>query len=108
MKKEQRLKQGSFAQALPADRTLQCVSVETIGTFGALVFTKPDDFLGKRIYIAGDEISGNRFASILISNVTGKQIVYIELPLDQVRAQSENMARMYDWFNRVGYSVDIE
>lgn len=37
-----------------------------------------------------------------------KQIVYIELPLDQVRAQSEDMARMYDWFNRVGYSVDIK
>ncbi len=32
----------------------------------------------------------------------------MEVPLDQIRAQSEDMATMYDWFNRVGYHIDME
>ena len=63
--------------------------------------------MGARIDLAGDELTGTEFVAVL-SRVSGKTVDYKELPLEQLRDQSEDMALMYDWFNRVGYSIDIE
>jgi uncharacterized protein YbjT (DUF2867 family) len=101
------LKQGNFAQALPADRPLQLVSTESIGSFAAYAFSNGKELIGKRVELAGDELSGRQIAEAL-SEASGKAIGYFEVPLEQVRAQSEDSAKMYDWFNRVGYSVDID
>ncbi len=101
------LQQGTLAQALPVDRKLQCVSTETIGSFAAHVAANRNAFLGAPIDLAGDALPGTEFVAVL-SRVSGKTIDYKELPLEQLRDQSEDMALMYDWFNRVGYSIDIE
>ncbi len=38
----------------------------------------------------------------------GQEIHYVELPIEQVRlAMGEDGARMFEWFDRVGYSADI-
>ena len=100
------LKQGTFAQALPAGIKLQCVATDSIGSFAAHVFANPDRFYEKRIDIAGDSLTGSEFASAL-SRAAGRDIKYYEVPLDQVKSQSEDMALMYDWFEKVGYSIDI-
>src|SRR3712207_8955457 len=48
------------------------------------------------------------FRSIL-TRVTGREIHYVELSLEQVRqAMGEDGARMFEWFDQVGYSADIE
>ncbi len=100
------LKQGTFAQALPAGVKLQCVATDSIGSFAAHVFANPDQFYEKRIDLAGDSLTGPEFADTL-SKASGHDIKYFEVALDQVKAQSEDMALMYDWFDKVGYSVDI-
>ena len=101
------LKNGVFAQALPAGAALQCVSVKNIGEFGALAFSRRADFFGKRINIASDSLTGPEFAQT-IGRASGRKIGYNEVPIEQVRQMSEDMALMYEWFERVGYSVDIE
>ena len=88
-------------------KPLQVIPLEEIGRFASLVLDRREPFLGRRINIASDELSGNQMASIL-TKVTGRTVSYVELPLDQLRAQSEDMASMYDWFNRVGYTADIK
>jgi uncharacterized protein YbjT (DUF2867 family) len=100
------LQGGAYAVAMPADAKLQMISVDNIGQFGALVFAHPERFAGKRINIAGDEMTGTQYAEAL-SAASGKQIHYVEVPIDQVRQMSEDMALMYEWFTRVGYSADI-
>lgn len=100
------IRKGKLGQQLPADRKLQFIPLEDIGRFGALVIDRRDAFLGKRINIASDERSGNEMAATL-SKTIGRKVEYVELPLDPLRAQSEDMASMYDWFNRVGFTADF-
>lgn len=100
------LRQGAYAAALPGDRQLEQIAVEDIGNFAAMVIEQRDRFAGQRIDIASDELDGNEQAEIL-SEMLGREIRYHEVPLDAVRQQSEEMALMYEWFDRVGYDADI-
>jgi uncharacterized protein YbjT (DUF2867 family) len=101
------LQEGTLAQPLPAGRTLQQVALEDIAGFAALVLENREQFLGKRIDIASDELTFPGVAEIL-STILGSKIEYTEFPLENLRAQNEDGAIMYEWFDRVGYSVDIE
>jgi uncharacterized protein YbjT (DUF2867 family) len=100
------LQQGQLSMALPASRKLQQIELAEIARFAALALEKRDSFLGNRIDIASDEVSGAEVAAIL-SRVSGKKIEYVELPIEQLRAANEDFAKMFDWFNREGYSIDI-
>lgn len=100
------LKDGRLALALPRDRKLQMISYQTIGSMVALALTNPGKFGGKRLDIAGDELTGTEIAAVL-AEAANKEIEYVEVPLDVISAQSEDMGLMFKWFNDVGYSADI-
>jgi uncharacterized protein YbjT (DUF2867 family) len=100
------LAQGSIAMALPATRRLQQVAVADIAQFTALVIDRRESFLGKRIEIASDELTGVTVAAI-ISEASGRPIAYTALPIDAVRQFNEDSARMFEWFDRVGYDADV-
>jgi uncharacterized protein YbjT (DUF2867 family) len=98
--------QGSIAMALPATRRLQQIPVEDIAQFTALVIERRESFLGKRIDIASDELTLTTVAAA-ISEASGRPIKYTAIPIAAARAQSEDLARMYEWFDRVGYDADV-
>jgi len=98
--------QGSIAMALPATRRLQQIAVADIARFTALVIERREHFLGKRIDIASDELT-NTTAAAAIGEAAGRQIAYTALPIDAVRQQNEDLARMFEWFERVGYDADV-
>lgn len=100
------LKNGVYAAPLPAGRQLAQIAVADIGAFGALVISRREAFLGRRIDLASQNLSGEETAATL-SRVLGRPIGYFEVPLAAIAAQSEDLAIMYDWFIRVGYSIDI-
>jgi uncharacterized protein YbjT (DUF2867 family) len=100
------LQQGKLALAMPAGRKLQHVAVTDLGEFNVLVLERRDQFAGKRINIASDELNGAEAAQIL-SRVIGRKIEYSEIPLDQLRSMNEDWAKMFEWFDKVGYSADI-
>jgi len=97
---------GSIAMALPATRRLQQIAVADIARFTALVIERRGNFLGQRIDIASDELT-NATAAAVIGEAAGRQIAYTALPLDAVRQQNEDLARMFEWFERVGYDADV-
>jgi uncharacterized protein YbjT (DUF2867 family) len=102
------LKEGRFPMALPPSRPLQQIALSDIASFAALVLENRKKFLDRRVDIASDELAGEELAEIL-RRVTGHEIHYVELPLEQVRqAMGEDGARMFEWFDEVGYSADIE
>lgn len=100
------LRRGELAQALPASRPLQQIPLEDVADFLALVLERADEFRGVRIDIASDELTGNDLAEI-VSRHAGRALRYVETSTEQVRAWSEDAALMFEWFDRVGYSVDI-
>jgi uncharacterized protein YbjT (DUF2867 family) len=100
------LQQGQLALPLSSSSILQQSALENIAEFSALVLERRKPFLGKRIDIASDEVTGEQAAKIL-SNELGHRIRYIQIPLERVRQSSEDMALMYEWYERVGTSIDI-
>ena len=44
----------------------------------------------------------------VLAQVTTSNVSYSEAPLAAVRAQSEDHARMWEWFDKVGYSADLQ
>jgi len=100
------LKGGKIMLAMPGDRSLQQVSVKNIGELVASLIGRREEVFGKRIDFAGDELAGNECAATL-SRITDHQIDYEALPVSVVKDQDYDMGAMFEWFNSVGYSVDI-
>ena len=101
------LKNGVLAMAMPSNVKLQQISVEDIGRFVAAVIREGKSMYGKRIDIAGDEITGEEAAAVL-SKAIGKEIRYEGFSPEVIRQQSEDLAIMYEWFIRTGYSTNME
>src|SRR5215469_4934100 len=100
------LQQGQLALPLSSSTILQQSALENIAEFSALVLERRKPFLGKRIDIASDEITGEQAAKIL-SNELGYMIRYVQIPFERVRESNEDMARMYEWYEKVGTGIDI-
>ncbi len=101
------LRAGTLSMPLPPSRPLQVVAVEDIAGFVRVVLERPGEFQGKRIDIASDSLTGPEMAKAL-SQVNGWDISYAEASLDPVRTESTDLARMWEWFDQVGYSVDLD
>ena len=100
------LEQGQLALPLSPSATLQQSALEDIAEFSALVLERREPFLGKRIDIASDEVTGEQATNIL-SNMLGYTVRYVPVPLEQIYQGNEDMARMYEWYEKVGTGIDI-
>jgi uncharacterized protein YbjT (DUF2867 family) len=100
------LAKGIYAATLPPTRTLAQIAVADIGAVAVRVLEDAGRFTGKRFDLASDELTGNNVVAIL-SRVTGRPFAYYQVPLEVIRQRmGEDNARMYEWFDRVGYTVD--
>jgi uncharacterized protein YbjT (DUF2867 family) len=101
------IQEGNVAMAMPKDRKLAHISVADIGNFAALIFERRNEFLGKRIDIAADNLSGVEIAQ-RIGEQTARQLGFFRIPIESMREQSEDFAKMFEWFDEEGYNVDTD
>jgi uncharacterized protein YbjT (DUF2867 family) len=100
------LRQGIYASPLSPGTVLQQVSVEDIGAVASRVLEREADFVGRRLDLAGDELTGNETLAIL-SRVTNRPMTYYQVPIDVIRERmGQDVALMNEWLERVGYSAD--
>ena len=97
---------GTLSMPLKPNKTLQMIAVDNIGGFVARAFENPDEFIGQAIDIAGDELTIPQVARKL-SDVSGHDVKFVEMPMNEMRKASEDWAIMFQWFNDVGYKSDI-
>lgn len=97
---------GSLPLGVDPQKTLQMIAVDDIGAFVALAFKEPDNYIGKAIDIAGDELTGPQMAEIL-GGVLERTIKYRQIPIEEIRSFSLDYALMVEWFNKYGYEADI-
>ena len=103
---KEQLAKGIYAAPLPPTRVLEQVAVADIGAVAVRVLEDAGRFAGKRFDLASDELTGNDAVAILL-RVTGRPFTYYQVPLDVIRQHmGEHAARMYEWFDRVGFTVD--
>jgi uncharacterized protein YbjT (DUF2867 family) len=93
--------------ALEPSTVLQMIAVADIGKYLAAAFTRAEPLNGREFDIAGDARTLPDTAAV-IGRALGRAIRYVQIPLEEVRKNSEDFALMLDWFNKVGYSADIE
>ena len=95
-----RLMKGKLADPVRADVTLQLIAADDIGAFAALVFEKPDDFFGKAIEIAGDQLSNLEIAATF-GKAMGIPVRFKKMPMPMVRLfMGKEMHQMFKWFNQ--------
>ncbi len=101
------IQEGTLKFAMPVDRPLQQVSVDSIGAFSAAMIERREQVFGKRFDIAGDELTGKETVAV-ISKASGRTIGYEGFNPELMRADNPDFAEMFSWFNKVGYSADIK
>lgn len=92
--------------ALTPDTRLQMIAVRDIGVFAADAFEKPEQYLGRALELAGDEPTMTELAAAF-ERASGRPTRFEAQPLTEVRAFSEEVAKMFDWFQQKGYAADI-
>ena len=97
---------GRLTFALKPETMLQMVAVDDIGAFAALVFSQPDEYLGKGIELAGDELTMPQAASIF-AEVTGHPVEFVEQPIEQLASFAPEMAHTMQEFNLKKNQADI-
>jgi uncharacterized protein YbjT (DUF2867 family) len=97
---------GALTMAIKPDKSLQMFAVEDLGEFVRMAFEHPDEYIGKAIDLAGDEMTMTQIAAAF-SRLIGKTVRYFYQPIEEVRRFNADAAKMFEWLNVQGYHVDI-
>ncbi len=92
--------------AMPPTLKLQMIAANDIGRHAARAFTEAERLNRREIDLAGDSRTMPEAAAAL-SKGLGRTITFVQIPISEVRKNSEDLALMIEWFERVGYDVDI-
>jgi uncharacterized protein YbjT (DUF2867 family) len=85
---------------------LQMIAADDIGKYGSKAFADADQMKNLDVDIAGDALTLPEAAAAL-GPVVGKTLTYQQIPIAAIRQNSEDLALMTEWFEKVGYSADI-
>jgi uncharacterized protein YbjT (DUF2867 family) len=100
------IQQGQLAVALEPETVLQMIAVADIGKYGRWAFENHAALNGRALDLAGDQATMPATAAIL-SKAARREVKFVRLPIEEVRKYSMDYALMLEWFDRVGYDVDI-
>lgn len=78
-------------------KPMQLIASDDIGFFAAAAFDDPATYLGKKIELAGDELTFPQVAEVY-ERVTGVPTRFEATPVEE---------RMFEWFAEEGYQADI-
>ena len=82
------------------------IAVDDVGAFAALAFAEPEEYAGKALDLAGAEMTMPQVAQIF-SEVLGRDVVFEEMDLAALAAESPGLVPMYKWLGERGFEVDI-
>ena len=101
------LDEGKLTVGIKPTTVLQMIGVRDIGKYGAWAFDNHEALNGRAIDIAGDAHTMPETARI-IGAAGGRKIEFAPTPIEEVRKFSEDYAIMLEWFDAVGYDVNIK
>lgn len=96
-----------WGRSLAPNRKMQLISTKDIGWFAAQAFSKPDEYKGQKISLAGDNLTLEE-ADRTFREVVGKPIPTTWGILGSVAMYLiADLGIMFRWINDVGYDADI-
>ncbi|WP_028777797.1 NmrA/HSCARG family protein [Shimazuella kribbensis] len=100
------LQNGIYADATQPDIPTSLIAVDDIGVFVSLAFSDPKKYMETTLSLASDAVTPPNIAAA-ISRISGKTITYKQIPLEEIRQQNEDIAKIYEWINKGGNRVDL-
>jgi uncharacterized protein YbjT (DUF2867 family) len=101
------LLKGKLMDPIRGDKPYQTIAADDIGGFVALAFSRPKEFIGMELEIAGSELT-NIEAAQVFSRVLGKKVKFQKLPMPMVRlVLGKEFYQMFRWFNDAGFKANI-
>ena len=97
---------GTLMYGMPAETKMQYIATDNIGAFAAIAFERPQEFIGKALELAGDDLSMAQTTEVF-SRVIGRPVRYVEMPIEQVRSFDPNLAALSEWVINVGFRTNI-
>lgn len=98
---------GKLMDPVRADKPYQTIAADDIGAFVALAFSRPKEFIGAELEIAGSELTNTEAAQVF-SRVLGKPVKFRKLPMPIVRmVLGKEFYQMFRWFNAEGFKANI-
>ncbi|KAL2865377.1 uncharacterized protein BJX67DRAFT_358758 [Aspergillus lucknowensis] len=89
-------------------RPLQVIAVSDIGFFGARAFLNPEEYKGRGISLAGDELSFEDMARIFKSKTGTDVPVTFDFVARFLMWMVADFGAMFRWFHDEGYKADIQ
>ena len=90
---------------LRPDKTALMVALEDIGGFTALILARPQEYLGRTLDLAGDELTEAQIAETF-TRVIGRPVHLVAPPASSQPVDEERLA-FNRFLNGVGYSADV-
>jgi uncharacterized protein YbjT (DUF2867 family) len=91
---------------LPPDKGVQMIAVDDVGAFAAMVLAHPQDYGGKTLEMAGDELTEPQIAATF-AEVVGRPVKLAPpSPPQDTEPTAEEIA-MFQFFSGKGYDADI-
>ncbi|WP_329389532.1 NmrA/HSCARG family protein [Streptomyces sp. NBC_01351] len=100
------LRDGNLSTGLAPEAPHQIMAVDDVGAVAALAFSRPEEWIGRAVSLAGDELTPVQIAAA-IGQALGRPLPYVRIPIDRIRALSEDFAYANEWLNELGYRADI-
>lgn len=89
------------------EKPLQLVATSDIGFFAAQAFTKPAEWKGQKLSLAGDELTYSQFKTIF-EEKTGQTLpTTFRFISAAINMMVKDLGLMFKWFGDVGYGTNI-
>lgn len=97
----------SWDMSIKKDKPLQLIATSDIGFFAAEAFIKPEEFKGRKISLAGDELTYEQFKSIFHEKTGQTLPTTFSFVASGIHLLVKDLGLMFKWFGAVGYAADI-
>ncbi len=98
----------SWKITLPKDKPLQLVATSDIGHFAAEAFLKPEEYKGRKISLAGDELTYGQFEETFQQKTGRPMPTTFSFIAALINWLVKDLGYMFRWFRDVGYGADIQ
>jgi len=99
------LREGRLVQGARPTTSLQMIAVDDVGAFAALAFGAPDEWIGRTIELAGDELTLVETASVFARRLR-REVTYASEHENRPGGGDE-ARKMATWFDEQGFDADI-
>jgi uncharacterized protein YbjT (DUF2867 family) len=99
---------GRLEWPLKPETRLQMLAVDDIGAFVALAFEHPGKWKNRTFEMAGDELSMAQIAEAF-GRMLGHEVKYVQISWDEFAKRIDpDRFKMFQWFDREAYRVNID